>query len=256
MRSSPSRSVNAQSSSGLMAHTTATMSLFTRDLEHTSVGSPGRALMGVIESLGFDTLGASRPLDLALALQEATPERDALVGRYLEAAARDPQLVNLVMVAITPAVEATVARCASYIGRSAFTEELLVTLLEQLQGVGEQPPALRRRWLATTAVASARATTRSSRRRALSSIAIADDFDLAEVSGDDGWREELLAAMWMAVGTVISTEDFVLIDCTRAWGVELEWMAQHYAISYDAARKRRARAEARVRDFIRAEVAR
>lgn len=256
MSSPLSLSVNSQFSSDLMAHTTATMSLFTRDLERTSIGSSGRTLMGVIESLGFDTLGASRPLDLALALQEATPERDALVGHYLEAAAKDPRLVTLVMVGVTPAVEAAVARCVSYIGRAAFAEELLVTLLEQLRQVGEQPTELRRRWLAASAVAGARAATRGARRRSIAAIALPDDFDLAEVSDDDGWREELLAAMWLAVGTIISNDDFVLIDCTRIWGVELSWMADRYGISYDAARKRRCRAEAKVRDFIRAEVSR
>lgn len=256
MKSPLSLSVNSQSFSRLMAHTTATMSLFTRDLERTSTGSPGRSLMGVIESLGFDTLGASRPLDLALALQEATPERDLLVGQYLEAATKDPQLVTLVMVAVTPAVEDAIARCVSYIGRAAFTEELVITLMEQLQTVGEQPTELRRRWLATSAVASARATSRSARRRAVPSISLPDDFDVTEVIDDKGWHEELLAAMWLAVGTVINTDEFVLIDCTRVWGVELEWIAERYGISYDAARMRRCRAEAKVRDFIRAEVAR
>ena len=256
MSSPLSVSVNSQFSSDLMAHTTATMSLFTRDLERTSIGSSGRALMGVIDSLGFDTLGASQPLDLALALQEATPERDALIGQYLEAATKDPRLVTLVMVGVTPAVEAAVARCVSYIGRAAFAEELLVTLLEQLQGVGEQPTELRRRWLATSAVAGARATTRSTRRHTVPSMSLPDDFDLAELADDDTRREELLAAMWTAVGTIISNDDFVLIDCTRIWGVELEWMAERYGISYDAARKRRSRAEAKVRDFIRAEVSR
>lgn len=256
MSSSPSSSVNSQASSDPMAHTTATMSLFTRDLELNSAGSSGRKLWGVIESLGFDTLGASRPLDLALALQEATSERDALLGHYLGAATTEPWLTSFVMVAVTPAVATVVARCASFIGRAAFSEELQITLLEQLRTISDHPAELRRRWLATSAVAAARAATRRSVRRSVPTAGIPDDFDFAELTEDDRHVEELLEVLWLAVGTVITNDEFVLIDCTRVWGVELSWMAERYGISYDAARMQRTRAEAKVRAFIRAEVSR
>jgi hypothetical protein len=237
-----------------MTHTKATMSLFTRDLEFASAGLSGRRLMGVIQSLGFDTLGASRPLDLALALQQATPDNEILVGHYLAAAAKVPQLVSFAMVAITPAVETVVARSASFISRQSFSEELQITLLEQLHEIESQPVGIRRRWLASTAVASARAATRTSARLSVQTVTTPDGFDVAEESIDDGQLQDLLDAMWNAVGKVITIDEFVVIDCTRVWGVELEWMAQRLGLSYDALRMRRKRAELKARTYILSEV--
>jgi DNA-directed RNA polymerase specialized sigma24 family protein len=232
------------------------MSLFTHDLETESVGSRSRSLMEVIHGGGLSTLGSTRPIDLGMALQVESPHIDELVGEYLAAAAEEPRLVSLAMVAITPQVAAATKRTVGFKVSEEFADEICVQLLELLPDVGDHPAADRRSWLVITAVRRARSATRVRRVAPERPISLEDDFDVAVTPDESEFTNERLAAMWLGISSVISQDDFVLIDTTRAWGTELTWMANRLGVSYEALRKRRSRAEAKLRGFIEREVGR
>ena len=246
--------MSTQSSSAGMTNTPAPMALFAHDLEVDSVGSRSRRLMEVIRATGLSTLGADRPIELGLLLQAETPELDELVGEYLAAAANEPRLVSLAMVAITPQVVNATKRTIGFKIRSEFADEICVQLLELLSQVTEHPVAERRSWLAITSVRRARSATRIRRVTPERPIPLEDDFDIAVGSDESERMNDRLEAMWLAINSVIELDDFVLIETTRVHGVELTWIAKRFAVSYEALRKRRRRAEAKLRRFIELEV--
>lgn len=251
MRSRPSSRVCSQSSRGRMKDTNAPKSLFTHDLEALSHGSSGRRLMKLLESLSLDTLGASSPTELAQRLQVESPEIDILVGRYLEAAATNRELVSLVMVAIAPRVDVVIRRNVGFAPRPEFLDELVLTLLEALKLVSQQPVSLRGKWLAERAVNTARSRVRFTGRGTLPSVPLSPEIDVEEPE-DDGYRvSRLLNAMWTGVAEgVVSLREFAVINCSRVWGDNLVDLAESFDYTYDELRMRRSRAEARLRSFI------
>ena len=171
-----------------MKNTTAPKSLFTHDLEAQSHGSSGRRLMKLLESLSLDTLGALSPTELAQRLQVESPEVDILVGRYLEAAVTNRDLVSLVMVAVLPRVAVVIRRNVGFAPRPEFLDELALTLLEALPTVTQQPVSLRRKWLAEKAVNTARSRVRFAGKGVLPTVSLSPEIDVEEPE-DDGYRE-------------------------------------------------------------------
>ena len=234
-----------------MKNTNAPKSLFTHDLEAQSHGSSGRRLLKLLDSLGLDTLGVDHPLELAQRLQGDSLEIDILVGRYLEAAATNRELVSLVMVAILPWVDGVIRRNVGFAPSTEFLDELMLTLLEALKLVSQQPVSLRRKWLAEKAVNSARSRVRFAGKGVLPSVSLSPEIDVEEPE-DDGYRvSRLLNAMWTGVAEgVVSLQEFAVINCSRVWGDNLVDLAESFNYTYDELRMRRSRAEARLRNFI------
>lgn len=171
-----------------MKNTTAPKSLFTHDLEVLSHGSSGLRLKKLLDSLGLDTLGADHPWGLAQRLQVESPEVDILVGRYLEAAVTNRDLVSLVMVAVLPRVAVVIRRNVGFAPRPEFLDELALTLLEALPTVTQQPVSLRRKWLAEKAVNTARSRVRFAGKGVLPTVSLSPEIDVEEPE-DDGYRE-------------------------------------------------------------------
>lgn len=251
MRSRPSSRVCSQSSRGHMKNTNTPKSLFTHDLEALSHGSSGRRLMKLLESLSLDTLGALSPTELAQRLQVESPEVDSLVGLYLEVAATNRELVSLVMVAIAPRVDVVIRRNVGFAPSAEFLDELVMTLLEALQMVGQQPTSKRRRWLAEKAVNTARSRVRFTGRGTLPSVPLSPEIDVEEPEDHTYRVSQLLNAMWTGVAEgVISLQEFAVINCSRVWGDNLVDLAESLNDTYDELRMRRSRAEDRLRSFI------
>lgn len=234
-----------------MKNTNAPTSLFTHDLEALSRGSSGRRLMKLLESWSLDTLGALSPTELAQRLQVESPEVDSLVGLYLEVAATNRELVSLVMVAIAPRVDVVIRRNVGFAPIAEFLDELMLTLLESLQLVSQQPVSLRGKWLAENAVNTARSRVRFAGKSVLPTVTLSPEIDVEE-SEDDGYHVSgLLNAMWTGVTEgVVSLQEFAIINCSRVWGDNLVDLADSLGCNYQELRKRRYRAELRLRSFI------
>ena len=256
MRCSRSLRVSAQSSPAGMHYTPAPMTLYAHDLEASSIGSRSRSLMEVIRSTGLSTLDARRPIDLGRALQADEPETDSLVGEYLEAAVLEPQLISLVMVAITPQVAGAIRRGCGFRVSDDLANEVCTQLLELLGELPSRPRNERRGWLAATAVKRARSATRKGYAATERTFPLDDGFDIAVASDDAKLKNKRLEAMWAGTCLAVSFEEFVLIEMTRIGKVDLAWAAEQLDVSYDTLRKRRARAEAKLRRFIDEEVGR
>jgi len=207
--------------------------------------------MKFLESLRLETFGATSPTELAQSLKVESPEVDILVGRYLEAAATHRELVSLVMVAILPRVDMVIRRNVGFAPSAEFLDELVMTLLEALQLVSQQPVSLRRKWLAEKAVNTARSRVRLAGRGTLPSVPLSPEIDVEELE-DDGYRvSQLLNAMWTGVAEgVVSLQEFAVINCSRVWGDNLVDLAESLNDTYDELRMRRSRAEDRLRSFI------
>lgn len=234
-----------------MKNTNAPKSLFTHDLESQSHGSSGRQLMNLLDTLGLDTLGANSPMELAQRLKVESPEIDLLVGHYLEAAAEHRELVSLVMAAVLPRVDVVIRRNVGFAPRPEFLDELMLTLLEELKLVSQQPVSLRRKWLAEKTVNSARSRVRVAGKGVFASVPLSPEIDIEEPE-DDGYRvSRLLNAMWTGVAEgVVSLQEFAVINCSRVWGDNLVDLAESLNDTYDELRMRRSRAEARLRNYI------
>ena len=234
-----------------MKNTTTPKSLFTHDLEIQSHGSSGRRLMKLVESLDLDALGVNSPTELAQKLQIESPEIDILVGRYLEVASRNRELVSLAMVATCPRVGAVIRRNVGFAPSSEFLDELVLTLLEGLRVVSQQPVALRRKWLAEKAVNTARSRVRFVSKGVLPSVALSPEIDVEELQYDGDCDTQRLNAMWTGVAEgVVSLQEFAVINCSRVWGDNLVDLAESLNDTYDGLRMRRSRAEDRLRQFI------
>ena len=239
-----------------MNHTPAPMTLYALDLEASSIGSRSRSLMEVIRSTGLSTLQVRRPMELGRALQAEGPENDSLLGEYLEAAVHEPQLISLVMVAITPQVNSATRRGCGFRVSEDLANEICTQLLELLAELPNRPRDERRDWLVATAVRRARSATRKRSAATERTFPLDDGFDIAVASDDAELKNKRLEAMWAGTCLAVSFDEFVLIEMTRIGKVDLAWAAEQLDVSYDTLRKRRARAEAKLRRFIDEEVGR
>jgi hypothetical protein len=234
-----------------MKNTPAVMSLFIRDLEVSSSGSPGRALMGFIESLGLDTMGASRALELAVQLQEPSIELDVLVGQYLGASSDQPHLTSFVLVACAPTV---IAACLHHLGDTLsqdFQDDLRCQLLENLRCVSELPVELRRRWLAAQSVIVTRSLTRAPKGGRIESVELNDSCDRAAPAQFDSHLDRRLELLMDAVrSNVVREQDLDVLMQTRVDGISLDEFAQSKGVSYKAAHKHRSLAERQLRSLV------
>jgi len=234
-----------------MNNTPATLSLFTRELELNSVGKLGRMLMEVIAETGLTTLHASHPMELAQLLQEATPEMDELAGQYLEAASKDPRLATLAIVAATPVVANVVRRSIGFMVNMEFESELSVCVLEHLKEVGSQPTALRRQWLACTAVSAARKATRIRTVNQCQMVGIEEALEVVDGPSSDLDLHLRMEALDVALKSeVISVVEAQVIRMTRVEGMELAELARALNLPDATLQKRRRRAEVRLREAI------
>ena len=234
-----------------MNTTPATLSLFTRELELSSAGKSGRALMEAIAATGLPTLGASHPAALARALSEQTPELEILAGEYLAAAAIDSRLTSFVMVAASPTIATAIRRALGFLVDPEFDNELAVCLLECLAEVAEHPVELRRRWLAVTAVRRARAATRTKKVANCQMVGLEDARDVTELESSEPSLKVRLDALVEALDNgIISGLDAAIIKASRSGEMALADIAHEFGVSYFTLQKRRTRAEAKVIEFI------
>ena len=246
--------MSARFCTGSMTNTTSIMHMFTTDLLAVSSGSSGRELMGVIESLDLDSLGASRPIDLARALQTEDAETDLLVGHYLAAAATDRRLVSLALVAVAPVVERFIHRSVGAMPTEEFASELYCRLFEQLAVVSDHEVSHRRVLLARNAVSAARAVTRPPHGLPVI-VALDECYDHAE-SAPEADHQVALIAMERSLSIVVAPEDADLVRRTRCGEIRVRDLAAATGVSQKTLLQRRARAEAKLRAAINFEVSR
>ena len=155
------------------------------------------------------------------------------------------------MEAVLPRVDVVIRRNVGFAPRPEFLDELVLTLLEALKIVGEQPVSLRRKWLAEKAVNMARSRVRFAGKGVLPSVPLSPEIDVEEPE-DDGYRvSQLLNAMWTGVAEgVVSLQEFAVINCSRVSGDSLVELADSLGCNYQELKKRRYRAELRLRGFI------
>ena len=235
---------------GAMNTTHASLSLFTRDLETTFHGTAGIRLLQELDDLGLSTLGASRPLDLATRLQTAGPETDEALTQLVRLAQGDPRLTSLVVVALAPEITAAITRS----GGQWLTRERFGDLYLGARATLAEGDFTIRTALANRIVSLARHESRQQDRSRRRVESLPEDFDVPEEIVEEDPRLELLLVAEQQ--HVVSHEDFRLVVDTRTRGSSLAAAAENLGITYDAARLRRSRAEAKLRNFVTQELQR
>jgi hypothetical protein len=234
-----------------MNPTTSLMTLLTRDLESRSAGSSGRRLMELLEFYCFD-LREPRPLEFALSLQGDEPRDRQLLEQLLEWTATQPNFQLVALVALAPELD----RIARRLGRGRpsddTTSEVLAQATEALRWTEELVEGERRDFVLRHATSRTRSEQRRLARHNVPARSLSTDFDRADEAAEEGRLPvDLEYAVQRGVITSVERE---LIQATRGGEATLQGYSASVGESYDALRKRRIRAERRIRLFCDAEV--
>jgi hypothetical protein len=226
-----------------MNTTHTSLSLFTRDLESTFHGTAGRRLLSELESLGLLTGEYQKPIDFATALQESSDQTDQSLFALVDLAHNDARLTSVIMVALASELTHAINRS----GAKWLTQERYGDLYLGARDALAQP-ATTRTMLARQIISRTRALSRADEASRVASVSWTADMDIAAIEEEVDPRLELLELA--LTRHVISAPDFDLIVRTRTQGSTLAHAAASMDISYDAARQRRARSEAKLKTFV------
>ena len=232
---------------GGMHATHPSISQFTRDLETSFSGVSGYRLIQELEQSGLTTFGESNPLSLATSLQEISPETDAIIAQLIHLAAGRPELTSLLMVAVAKDLTRAISRSgAKWLTQERFGD-LYLGAREALANPSESRVAF-----ANQVVSRTRAQSRTDESNRRLAVSWTQSMDVAELEDEPDPRLELLS-LALERG-IVTPEDFHLVVTTRTQRSTLTTEATKLGISYDAARTRRARAEAKLRAFVMNEI--
>jgi hypothetical protein len=230
-----------------MNHTHIIMSLLTNDLSARSRGSSGQALRATLEQYCFDLSETESPVDFALRLQSLDPESRQVLEELLEWTGQETSLQLVALVALAPELE----HAASRLGRGRPNDDAIAEILAQatdaLYWTHEFVEGERVDFVLSHALSRTRMEQRRLARHNVPTVAIPLDFDVAETEDPSTDVENRLAR---AVDQQIITagESQLIVD-TRVGECTLQLLATIAGDTYSTLRKRRARAESRLRHF-------
>ena len=231
----------------LMNETTAPMSLLTQDLEVRSCGAPGRQLIGMLRSAGLEVAETERPIDFARRLRSSDPHHRLVLERLLEWAAIVPKFQLVALVALAPRLE----RCAARLGRGRPSDDTVAEVLfhatRALHVTHEIPEGGRSYFVHDFAFSRSRCTQRKMLRHNVPAEELGE-VDVAEPAID--WSTTLMQHLEKAMTAgVINPDEAEVIEMTRVGGCTLSQWSKLTGEPYDRLKKRRSRAEARLRRY-------
>jgi hypothetical protein len=239
--------LNSYWSSQDMNHTHTIMSLLTKDLGVRSSGSYGRALRATLEQYCFDLRETESPVDFALRLQSSDIESRKTLEELLGWTGQETSLQLVALVALAPELE----HAASRISRSRPSDDAMAEILAQatdaLRWTHEFGEGERVAFVLSHALSRTRMEQRRLARHNVPAVAIPLDFDVAETEEPSN---EIVNRLARAVDRQIITagESQLIVD-TRIGESSLQSLAAIAGDTYSTLRKRRARAESRLRHF-------
>lgn len=233
--------------SRLMNKTTAPLSLLTHDLEVRSSGWQGRQLIGMIRSAGLEVVEAERPIDFARRLRSSDQHHRVVLEHLLEWTPIVPEFQLVALVTLAPRLE----RCAARLGRGRPSDDTVAEVLSHatraLHGTHEIPEGGRALFVLNFAFSRSRCTQRKMLRHNVPAGELGT-IDVAEPAID--WSVTLTQHLEqaMAVG-VINSDEAEVIEMTRLGGCGLRQWSELTGEPYDRLKKRRFRAESRLRRY-------
>lgn len=241
--------VNSYWSSGEMKPTSTPMSLLTRDLEVRSSGSPGRDLTKRLETYCLDLLGASRPDEFAGLLRSVEPRNRQVLEELLEWTALDDDFLLIALVALALELEHAASRLSWGRPSDDTVSEVLTQATIALRWSHEVVEGERVDFVLDHAFAMTRSEQRRMARHNVPTILIPDDYDVAE--REIAPLEISATVLSRAVENhVITNDDSLLIQGTRSGETSLQRLADQSGDSYETLKKRRNRAETKLRSHL------
>ena len=233
--------------SRLMNETTSPMSLLTQDLEVRSSGSPGRQLIGMLRSAGLEVVETERPIDFARRLRSPDLHHRVVLEQLLEWTAIVPEFQLVALVTLAPRLE----RCAARLGRGRPSDDTVAEVLfhatRALHGTHEIPEGGRSHFVLDFALSRSRCTQRKNLRHNAPAEEIGD-VDVAAPAID--WSTTLTQHLEDAMTAgVINPDEAEVIEMTRWGGCTLSQWSALTGEPYDRLKKRRSRAETRLRRY-------
>jgi hypothetical protein len=234
-----------------MKPTSTPMSLLAHDLGVRSSGSPGRDLIQRLENYCLDLLGTTSPLEFALLLQSSEVQTRQVLEELLEWTVVDDDFLLIALVALAQELELTASRlCRGYPSDDTISE-VLTQATVAMRRSQELAEGERVEFVLGHAFSRTRSEQRRLARHNVPTIRIPYDCDVEEPEVE--LEGATLTLLFTAVETrVISAADLELINKSRGVGKSLRNLADESGDSYLMLRKRRSRAEFKLRQHMRA----
>ena len=233
--------------SRLMNETTAPMSLLTHDLEVRSSGSPGRQLIGMIHSAGLEVVEPERPIDFARRLRSSDPQNRMVLERLLEWTPIVPEFQLVALVTLAPRLE----RCAARLGHGRPSDDTVAEVLFHAARALHLTHEIREGGRAPFVLDFAFSRSRCTQRKILRHNVTTEELgnvDVAEPAID--WTTTLTQRLEEAMAAgVINPDEAEVIEMTRWGGCTLSQWSALTGEPYDRLKKRRSRAETRLRRY-------
>jgi len=233
--------------SRLMNETTAPMFLLTHDLEVRSCGSPGRQLTAMIHSAGLEVVEAERPIDFARRLRSSDPHNRVALEQLLEWTAIVPEFQLVALVTLAPRLE----QCAARLGRGRPSDDTVAEVLfhaaRALHSTHEIPEGGRSHFVLNFAFSRSRCAQRKILRHNVPAEELGT-VDVAEPAIDWSTTPTQRLEEAMTAG-VINPDEAEVIEMTRVGGCTLNQWSALTGEPYDRLKKRRFRAETRLRRY-------
>jgi hypothetical protein len=241
--------VNSYWSSRVMKPTTAPMSLLTRELGTCSSGSSGRDLLRRLDDYCVNLLSAESPLEFAQLLQGSEPHFRKTLEELLEWTALDNDFLLIALVALSPDLE----RCASRLAWGRPSDDTVAEVLTQatvaLRWTHELADGERVDFVLTHAQSRTRSEQRRMARHNVPTVAIPDDYDEAEPEVPFFGVSVDVLSRAVECG-VLTSEESLTIQRTRGDKTPMHLIAEESGESYEAVKKRRNRAEQKLRQHL------
>ena len=249
MRESLSFFVNSYWSSGDMKPTSPPMCLLIHDLEVRSSGSSGRDLLERLDDFCLDLLETENPLEFALFLQGSEPNQRRVLEELLEWTALDNDFLLIALVALAPELERAANRLSWGRPSDDTVSEVLTQATVALQWTHELVEGERVDFVLSQALSKTRSEQRRMARHNVPTIPIPDEFDEAD-SNEPFFAvsKELLA--WAVLRRVLTSDESLIIQRTRGDEASLQLIAEETGETYEAIKKRRNRAERKLRQHL------
>lgn len=241
--------VNSYWSSRDMKPTSTPMSLLTRDLMVRSSGSPGRDLVQRLDDYCLDLLGAEQPFEFAQLLQSSESHQRQVLGELLEWTALDNDFLLIALVALAPELERTASRLSWGRPSDDTVSEVLTQATVALKWTHELVEGERVAFVLAHTLSKTRSEQRRMARHNVATVPIPDGYDQEEPEAPYfGVSIELLSRA--VERRVLTSGESLIIQRTRGDKTSMQLIAEETGDSYEAVKKRRNRAERKLRQHL------
>jgi len=241
--------VNSYWSSGDMKPTNTALSLLTHNLKVRSTGSPGRDLLERLDDYCLDLLGAEGPFEFARLLQSLESNPRHVLEELLEWTALDNDFLLIALVALAPELERTASRLSWGRPSDDTVAEVLTQATVALKWTHELVEGERIDFVLTHAQSKTRSEQRRMARHNVPTVRIPHGYDEEEPEAPYfGVSIELLSRA--VERDVLTSGESLIIQRTRGDRTPLQLIAEETGDSYEAVKKRRNRAERKLRQHL------